>query len=210
MNKTLIFKTFIAKSMNEGKINLAIFASGSGTNFQAIAEACNAGKIKAKVALLVCDKTDAYAIERAKKLGIDTLVLHPKQCADKVDFEQRIVDRLNHEQIDLICLAGYMRIVGPTLFNAFEGKILNIHPALLPSFKGAHGIDDAFNFGVKVFGVTVHFIDLTIDGGTIIMQRAFEYYGSDRDEVEKRIHQIEHALYPEAINMVITNMFQIK
>lgn len=184
--------------------NLAVFASGSGTNFQAIAEACRDGRIDAQVVLLVCDRQGAYAIERAKALGIDTLVLHPRECADKADYECRIVDRLLQLNVDLVCLAGYMRIVGPTLYDAFGGKILNIHPALLPSFKGAHGIDDAFNFGVKVFGVTVHFIDLTIDGGTIVMQRAFEYYGSDRDEVETRIHQIEHQLYPEAINKVIS------
>lgn len=185
-------------------VNLAVFASGSGTNFQAIAEACADGRLQAKVSLLVCDNEKAYAICRAEKLGIETLVLHPRQCAnDKVEYERRIVEHLNRLDIDLVCLAGYMRIVGPTLFGAYGGKILNIHPALLPSFKGAHGIDDAFSFGVKVFGVTVHFIDLTIDGGTIVMQRAFEYYGSDRDEVEARIHEIEHALYPEAINKVI-------
>ena len=130
-------------------------------------------------------------------------MLHPRDCGGKAAYEQRIVDRLNELNVGLVCLAGYMRIVGETLYNAYEGKILNIHPALLPSFKGAHGIDDAFNFGVKVFGVTVHFIDLTVDGGVIVMQRAFEYYGNDRDEVEARIHAIEHELYPEAICRVI-------
>lgn len=189
--------------------NIAVFASGSGTNFQAIAEACADGRISAKVVLLVCDQKSAYAIQRAENLGIEAFVLHPKQCEDKADYEARIVRKLHAQNVDLVCLAGYMRIVGPTLFDAYGGKILNIHPALLPSFKGAHGIDDAFNFGVKVFGVTVHFIDLTVDGGTIVMQRAFEYYGSDRDEVEARIHQIEHVLYPEAIERVIDNSLQI-
>lgn len=183
--------------------NIAVFASGSGTNFEAIAAACAAGTVPARVALLVCDQEKAYAIERAKRLDIPVLVLHPRQCTDKAEYERRIVERLNSEHVSLICLAGYMRIVGETLYNAFKGRIMNIHPALLPSFKGAHGIDDAFNFGVKVFGVTVHFIDLTIDGGIIIMQRAFEYYGSNRDEVERKIHEIEHVLYPEAINRVL-------
>jgi phosphoribosylglycinamide formyltransferase-1 len=183
--------------------NLAVFASGSGSNFEAIAQACVDGRVPAKIVLLVCDNANAYAIERAKKFDIPTLVLHPRDCGGKAAYEQRIVDRLNELNVDLVCLAGYMRIVGETLYNAYEGKILNIHPALLPSFKGAHGIDDAFNFGVKVFGVTVHFIDLTIDGGVIVMQRAFEYYGNDRDEVEARIHAIEHELYPEAINKCI-------
>jgi phosphoribosylglycinamide formyltransferase-1 len=99
-----------------------------------------------------------------------------------------------------------MRIVGETLLRAFDGKILNIHPALLPSFKGAKAIDDAFNFGVKVFGATVHLIDGTIDGGTVIAQRAFEYYGNSRDEVEQKIHEIEHQLFPEAINLILKKM----
>ena len=189
--------------MDQKISNIAVFASGSGTNFQAIAEACADGRIAARIVLLVCDNANAYAIHRAKMLGIDTMVLHPRQCEDKADYERKIVDRLQLLNVELVCLAGYMRIVGPTLFEAFGGRILNIHPALLPSFKGAHGIDDAFRFGVKVFGVTVHFIDLTIDGGTIVMQRAFEYYGNDRDEVETHIHQIEHQLYPEAIARVL-------
>ena len=165
--------------------NLAVFASGSGSNFEAIAQACVDGRIPAKIVLLVCDNANAYAIERAKKFDIPTLVLHPRDCGGKPAYEQRIVDRLNELNVDLVCLAGYMRIVGETLYNAYQGRILNIHPALLPSFKG------------------VHFIDLTIDGGVIVMQRAFEYYGNDRDEVEARIHAIEHELYPEAIKKCI-------
>lgn len=189
--------------MKSDLTKIAVFASGSGTNFQAIADAAIAGEIPAEISILVCDNANAYVIERAKKLGIETLVLHPRDCGGKAAYEQRIVDRLRELGVQLICLAGYMRIVGETLYQAFEHKILNIHPALLPSFKGAHAIDDSFNFGVKVFGVTVHFIDLTIDGGTIVMQRGFEYYGNDRDEVEAKIHEIEHVLYPQAINRVI-------
>ena len=105
-----------------------------------------------------------------------------------------------------MCLAGYMRIVGETLLGRYGGRILNIHPALLPSFKGAHAIDDAFAFGVKVFGVTVHLIDNTIDGGTIVAQSAFEYYGNDRDEVERRIHEVEHKLYPWALEEFIKGL----
>ena len=185
---------------------IAVFASGSGTNFEAIVEACEKGFIDAEVDILVCDRPGAYAIERAKKHNVSTLVLSPKQCNSKADYEQQIVDELQKRNISLICLAGYMRIITPVIFEPYKDRILNIHPALLPSFKGAHGIDDAFNFGVKVFGVTVHFIDLTIDGGTIVMQRAFEYYGNDIDEVEKKIHEIEHQLYPEAINRVLNNL----
>lgn len=190
--------------MKSNLTKIAVFASGSGTNFQAIAEAAIAGDIPVEIALLVCDNDKALVIERAKTLGIGTLVLHPRDCGGKQAYEQCIVNRLKALDVKLICLAGYMRIVGETLFNAFENRILNIHPALLPSFKGAHAIDDSFNFGVKVFGVTVHLIDLTVDGGTIVMQRAFEYYGNNRDEVEAKIHEIEHVLYPQAINRVLT------
>lgn len=177
-------------------LRTAVFASGSGTNFEAIVEARIPGL---EVALMVCDKPGARVIERAERLGIPYIAFSAKDYADKAAYEAMIIDHLRTLNIDFICLAGYMRIVGPTLYDAYKGRILNIHPALLPSFKGAHAIDDAFNFGVKVFGVTVHLIDLTIDGGTILAQRAFEYHGNDRDEVEAHIHEIEHVLYPEAI-----------
>lgn len=177
-------------------LRTAVFASGSGTNFEAIVEARIPGL---EVALMVCDKPGARVIERAERLGIPYIAFSAKDYADKPAYEAMIIDHLRALNIDFICLAGYMRIVGPTLYDAYKGRILNIHPALLPSFKGAHAIDDAFNFGVKVFGVTVHLIDLTIDGGTILAQRAFEYHGNDRDEVEAHIHEIEHVLYPEAI-----------
>ena len=185
------------------RARLAVFASGSGSNYQAIVEACKDGRIDADVVLLVCDKPGAKVLERAKIFGTESFAFNPKDYASREEFETVIADMLDERGVDYVCLAGYMRIVGETLYNAYQGRILNIHPALLPSFKGAHGIDDAFNFGVKVFGVTVHFIDLTIDGGVIVMQRAFEYYGSDRDEVEARIHAIEHELYPEAIKKCI-------
>ncbi len=187
------------------KTKIAIFVSGSGSNFEAIALACANGTIDAEISLMVCDNPKAFAIERAGRLNIPALVLSPKEFASKAEYEQAIVAELDRLEINLVCLAGYMRIVGETLYNAYKDRILNIHPALLPSFKGAHAIDDAFNFGVKVFGVTVHFIDLTIDGGVIVMQRAFEYNGTNRDEVEQKIHEIEHILYPEAINLVIKN-----
>lgn len=181
-------------------VNVAVFASGSGTNFEAIV---NAGIEELNVALMICDKPGAFVISRAERLGVDYRVIDPHLFPCKAAFEAEIVSVLESADIDFICLAGYMRIVGPTLFEAYRDRILNIHPALLPSFKGAHAIDDAFNFGVKVFGVTVHLIDLTIDGGTILGQRAFEYHGNDRDEVEARIHEIEHVLYPEVIKEYI-------
>lgn len=182
---------------------LAVFASGSGTNFEAIVCACESGKIDASVKILICDKVDAYVLKRAENHNVKTFVFTAKEYASKEAYETKIVELLKEEKIDLICLAGYMRYIGKVMLDNYEGKIINIHPALLPSFKGAHGIKDAFDFGVKVFGVTVHYVDSGVDSGKIIMQRGFEYYGNDIDEVETKIHEIEHVLYVEAINKVL-------
>lgn len=182
---------------------LAVFASGSGTNFEAIVNACENKEIDATVEILVCDKKDAYAIKRALNHNIKTFVFTAKDYPNKEAFESEIVSILNNLDIDLICLAGYMRYIGTVLLDNYEGRMINVHPALLPSFKGAHGIVDAFNYGVKMFGVTVHYVDSGVDSGKIIMQRGFEYYGNDINEVEARIHEIEHELYPEAINKVL-------
>ncbi len=184
--------------------NIAVFASGNGSNFEAIVSACERGEIDAKVCLLVCDKLDAYAIERAKTHGVECYACRPKSdFGSKAEYESRLVEMLDERDVDLVCLAGYMRIVGEVLLEKYAGRIINIHPALLPSFKGAHGIKDAFDYGVKVFGVTVHHVSEELDGGKIIAQRGFEYYGDDIDEVESRIHAIEHVLYVEAINRVL-------
>ena len=182
---------------------LAVFASGSGTNFEAIAQACREGRIDAEVVLLVCDNPSAKVLDRADRFGIPAITFVPRTYYNKSEYEEQIVRRLKAANVDLICLAGYMRIVGETLLDSYGGRIINIHPALLPSFKGAHGIRDAFDYGVKVFGVTIHFVDETLDGGRIIAQRAFEYDGDDIDEVEARIHAVEHELYPETIQKLI-------
>ena len=181
------------------KHRIAVFASGSGTNFEAIAQACADGRLNATVELLVCDNPSAAVIGRAERFGIRTFVFLPKSYPSKAAFEHEIAGMLESLGVEMVALAGYMRIVGETLMSAYGGHILNIHPALLPAFKGAHAIKDSFEFGVKVFGVTVHYIDETIDGGAIVAQRAFEYYGDDIGEVESKIHEIEHVLYVEAL-----------
>ena len=184
--------------------NIAVFARGSGTNFEAIVSACESGKIKdAKVLLMVCDKKDAFVITRAKNHNVEQFVFNAKDYSSKEEFETVIVKKLDELKIDLVCLAGYMRYIGKVLLDNYEGRIINIHPALLPSFKGAHGIQDAFNYGVKVFGVTVHYVDSGVDSGKIIMQRGFEYYGDDIEELEAKIHDVEHVLYIEAINKIL-------
>lgn len=184
--------------------NIAVFASGNGTNYEAIEEAILNGNIKnCRVAILVVDKKNAFVIERAKKYGTKVFIFNPKDYKSKAEYETEIVVLLKELSVELICLAGYMRIVGDVLLNSFKDKIINIHPALLPSFKGAHGIEDAFNYGVKVFGVTIHYVSSELDGGKIISQKAFEYYGNNILEVEAEIHEIEHVLYPKTINYLL-------
>ena len=182
---------------------LAVFASGSGTNFEAIATACERGEIPARVVLMVCDKPGAGVVQRAAGHGVEAFVFAPKEYASKADYEREIVRRLDAARVRLVCLAGYMRLVGETLLGAYGGRIVNIHPSLLPAFKGAHAIRDAFDYGVRVYGVTIHRVDASLDGGPIVAQRAFDYAGRDREELERRVHAVEHVLYVETIGQLL-------
>lgn len=182
---------------------IALFASGSGSNVQAIAEAISAGTLPAEIVLLVCDKPDAFVLKRAENLGIPVFSFQPKAYASKADFEQEIVSRLREAGAEYIFLAGYMRLIGPTLLQAFRNRIINIHPSLLPAFPGKDAIGQAFNAGVKISGVTVHFVDEGMDTGPIIDQECVRIEpGMTRDGLQKAIQQIEHELYPT----VITNL----
>ncbi len=182
---------------------IAVFASGNGSNYEAIAAACADGRINAECALLVCDKPGAFVLERAKKFGTPVFVFSPHDYAGKAEFESEIRDRLDHAGVDLVCLAGYMRIIGGTLLESYGGRIINIHPSLLPAFKGANAVEQAVEYGVKVYGITIHWVDKSLDGGKIIAQRAFEYDGSDPDEVHRIGQKIEHSLYIETINKLL-------
>lgn len=188
--------------MSEKK-KIAVFASGSGSNFEAIARACIKGRINAEVALCVCDKPGAYVVERAKRLNIPTLELQPKCFGSKEEYEKVILEELNKHKVEFIALAGYMRIIGPTLLTAFTNKIINIHPSLLPAFPGVDAIGQALKYGVKIFGVTVHYVDQTLDGGKIISQAAIPYDGDDREELEAMIHPHEHALYVSTLRSLL-------
>ena len=163
--------------------NLAVFASGVGTNFEAIAQACADGTLAARVALLVCDKPGAPVVEKAQAYGIETFVFNPRAYGSKAEYEADIVKMLDSEKVDLVCLAGYMRLVGDVLLGAYEGRIINIHPSLLPAFRGAHAVEEAVAYGVKVYGITIHWVNADLDGGRIIAQKAFEYDGTDPAEV---------------------------
>ena len=182
---------------------IAVFASGNGSNFEALAAACADGRIAARIALMVCDKPGAFVNERAARYGIPTFAFNPKEYPSKADYEREIVRRLRAERVELICLAGYMRILSDVVLEAYRERIVNIHPSLLPAFKGAHAIADAFAYGVKVFGVTIHYVNGELDGGRIIAQRAFEYLGSDPEELEARVHAVEHPLYVETVAKLV-------
>ena len=179
---------------------IAVFASGSGSNFEAIVEARRRGEFESEVAVMVCDRPGAYVLERAARLGVPAIAVSPKEFESKALYETFLAEKLKELDVDLICLAGYMRIIGPVLLEQFPVRIVNIHPSLLPSFKGAHAIRDAFDYGVKVYGVTIHYVDETLDGGRIIAQTAVPYEGDDIDELEGMIHAAEHKLYPQVIS----------
>ena len=185
------------------KHKIAIFASGYGSNFEALATAALAGVIPAEVALMVCDKAEARVVEVAQRMGIPSFVFSAKEYASKAEYEREIVSRLREAEVELICLAGYMRIVGEELLSAYEGHIINLHPSLLPAFKGARAIEQAMEYGVKVFGASIHYVDSSLDGGRIIAQRAVEYEGDSIEEVTAKIHSIEHELYIQTISKLL-------
>ena len=172
---------------------IAVFASGNGSNFQVIAE-------EFPVEFVFSDHRDAYVLERAGKLGVKSYAFELREFDSKAAYEQAIVDLLEEHQIDLVCLAGYMKIVGPTLLSAYEGRIINIHPAYLPEFPGAHGIEDAWNAGVTESGVTIHWVDSGVDTGKVIKQVRVPRLADDTIEsFEARIHATEYQLYPQVL-----------
>ena len=142
-------------------------------------------------------------MELAQRMGVPTFVFSAKDYASKADYEREIVSRLRAAEVELICLAGYMKIVGEELLAACEGHIINIHPSLLPSFKGARAIEQAMEYGVKLFGATIHYVDASLDGGRIIAQRAVEYDGNDLKEITAKIHAVEHELYIQTIKKLL-------
>ena len=185
------------------KHKIAVFASGQGSNFDVIVSAAKAGEIPAEVVLMVCDRPQAKVCDIATKHGIDSFVFSAKDYSSKAEYERAIVERCRQAEIELICLAGYMRIVGEKLLSAYEGRIINIHPSLLPAFRGARAVEQAIEYGVKVFGITIHWVDTSLDGGRIIAQKAFEYEGNDAEEVHRIGQQIEHKLYVETIKQLL-------
>jgi phosphoribosylglycinamide formyltransferase-1 len=183
-------------------MNFVVFASGNGGNLQAIISAVRAKKIRAALQLVVSDRVDAYALVRARKAKVPTLCLNPKEFATREAFDRAVLVHLKERRIDFIVLAGYMRLFSNHFTRSYPNKILNIHPALLPAFKGTHSIRDAFQYGVKVTGVTVHFIVEAMDAGAIILQEAVAVSPKDTEaSLARKIHRVEHRIYPKAIDL---------
>lgn len=184
---------------------IAVFASGNGSNFQAILDQIQLGALEAEIGLVVCDKPQAGVVERAKSANIPVFCFIPKEYETKAEFESEILAALQNHQIDLVILAGYMRLIGSTLLTAYANKIVNIHPSLLPAFPGKDAIGQAIQAGVKVTGVTVHFVDAGMDTGPIIAQQAIEIVNGDTPlTVAEKIHKVEHILYPKVIQELVS------
>ncbi len=191
--------------------NLAVFSSGFGSNLQAIVNSVKKSKVKANIALVISDNVDAYSLVRAKKAGIDFLYADPADFKDRTSYDKFIVRRLKKEKIDYVVLAGFMRIISDYFIRQYKHKIINIHPALLPSFKGTQAISDALDYGVKVTGVTVHFVTSTLDGGPVILQSALDIKDDDTlISLSERIHRLEHKLYPKALDLLVNGKLLVK
>ena len=183
-------------------LKIGVLASGRGSNFQSIIDEIESDRLNAEIVLLISDNPSAFAIERAKKHRIDYLVVLPKEYRSRDNLFSKISDELKKKNVDLVVLAGFMRIVGKPLINAFPNKIMNIHPALLPSFPGLHGQKQAIDYGVRISGCTVHFVDEGMDTGPVIIQAAVPVSQDDTEEtLSERILRLEHKIYPEAIRL---------
>ena len=183
-------------------IKLGVLLSGSGTNLQAIIDAIQAGTLDATIELVVSSRPSAYGLKRAEAAGLQTLTLSKETYEDSFVADMVIATELKRYNVDYVVMAGYMRKVGVPILNTFPNRVLNLHPALLPSFRGAHAIQDAFEYGVKVTGVTVHLANADYDRGPIIAQRPVVVEEDwTVDQLEEAIHQVEHQLYPEVLQL---------
>lgn len=193
------------------KLKIGVLASGSGSNLQAIIDEAACGRIPVEVVMVISDKADAYALTRAEAAYITTAVVDPKAYASREEYDEQIVKLLRLAGAQAVALAGYLRIVTPVLLRAFPQKVLNIHPALLPSFPGLHGQRQAFEYGVKVAGCTVHFVDEGLDSGPIILQAPVPVLDTDDEEtLTARILQQEHIIFPLALKLLAEGRLTIE
>jgi phosphoribosylglycinamide formyltransferase 1 len=190
--------------------NIGILLSGRGSNFEAIAKNLASGVISnARIAIVISNRADAGGIETAKRIGLETSVI-PSKGKSREDHDREVVTALQQHNVDLVCLAGYMRLLSPWFVKQFPHRILNIHPSLLPAFPGLEAQQQAFAYGVKVAGCTVHFVDEELDHGAIIVQKTVPVHDTDDEHtLAARILEQEHVAYSEAINLVLNREFRI-
>lgn len=189
---------------------IAVFCSGQGTNLQALLDAQRAGRLGAQIALVISDRPEARALARAQRAGVEARYVNPKQYPTRAEYERALIALLDARNIRVICLAGFMRILSPVLVAHYPQRILNVHPALLPAFPGAHAIRDALQWGARVTGVTVHLVDAEVDHGPIILQEAVPIRSDDTDaSLLARVHRVEHRLYPAAVRLVVTGQLSV-
>ena len=187
---------------------VAVLASGKGSNLQALLDDPD---VRPWIALVVSDREDAGALQRAGEAGVASIFLDPKAHLSRVEYDRALLQILELENIDAVVLAGFMRILTGEFVRAFEGRLLNIHPSLLPSFPGAHAVRDALEWGAKVTGVTVHLVDEQVDHGPIVLQEAVAVEpGDDERSLHERIHEVEHRLYPQAVKLLAEGRIKIE
>jgi len=193
-------------------MNIAVLVSGNGSNLQALMDAEDRGELAdGKIVLVLSDKPEAYALKRAEGKGIKTLVIEKTGFSSREDYDKEVAKKLKEADIELVVLAGFMRILSEYFISEFKDRIINIHPALLPSFKGVHGIKDAYESGVKVTGVTVHFATKELDAGPVILQAAVAIDKDDTlESLEEKIHAVEHRLYPEAVRLFVEGRLSVE
>lgn len=192
-------------------IKLGVLISGSGTNLQALIDAIAAGRLDATIELVVSSRPSAYGLKRAEAAGIQTLTLSKEIYADPMVADEVIATELRRAGVDYVLMAGYMRMVHDPILVSFPNRVVNIHPALLPSFKGAHAIQDAYDYGVKVTGVTVHFANSDYDCGPIIAQRPVAVEeGWTVEQLEAHIHEVEHQLYPHVAQLLAEGRVHVR
>jgi len=190
---------------------LGVLVSGSGTNMENIAVQIEEHGMRARIVVVISDVEDAYALVRAGRHGLHGVFVDPDAFPDRSAYDREIARILEENGVDLVVLAGYMRLVGPEFVEAFRNRIVNIHPALLPSFPGTSGVADALAYGVKVTGVTVHFVDEGLDTGPIIVQDTVPVLPGDDDEkLHQRIHEVEYRLYPQAIRLFCEDRLRVE
>ncbi|PKL52672.1 MAG: phosphoribosylglycinamide formyltransferase [Nitrospira bacterium HGW-Nitrospira-1] len=191
-------------------LKIGALASGRGSNFQAIIDSIETGCIHAQILVLITDNPKAFSIERAKKHGIEYLVMRPKDYSSRDEYFRDIASELKKRGVELVILAGFMRVIGKPLLAAYPDSVMNIHPALLPSFPGLHGQKQANDYGVKISGCTVHFVDEGMDTGPVIIQAAVPVNDDDTEEtLSERILRLEHKIFPEAIKMFSEGRLEI-